>query len=332
MDFDLQSFIEKISKDDLSLLGTLIMDNKREKSLQLSCKLINQHFSHIPISACKHYGKYVYEMLQESVDEYFKNQRGGGQQYSYIINDFYILDADAELVNDRYEIVDDEVVMTISLNAGYDIITDNDGIITLHQHCIFVNDILDDNNTPKSLLFRLEDGTEKEFTFGDFSILNPDSKSVIESLESDDSNEEEKNIDEDAQYTYVINDFYILDADAELANDRYEIIDNEVAMNLTFNYTYDVISDRENENGEIILYHNAIFSGDIRDDNNNISALVFNINGNNKEFSIGDFSVLNPDSKFELDSDDEEEDDDADDEIEDSKTYDLSLQPDVDDY
>ena len=47
MDFDLQQFIKTISKDDLSRLGTLIMDNKREESLQLSCKLINQSLKYI---------------------------------------------------------------------------------------------------------------------------------------------------------------------------------------------------------------------------------------------------------------------------------------------
>ena len=75
MFFCFSDFIKSIKKEDLIKLGDLIMTDQTEESLDLSCELINNYMSYIPIAHCKNYGEYILYMIKYSVKEYFEKNR-----------------------------------------------------------------------------------------------------------------------------------------------------------------------------------------------------------------------------------------------------------------
>ena len=199
MDDDVQQFLSKISEEEFQRLGDLIMGNNKMESLQLSCQLVGRHFPHIPELACQHYGSYIHDMLQQSVKHYFAKENsllGGGQQYTYIINNFFDY-GEGDNLNDMYDISEDLVNMTLSINGRYNVLVlDENNNINLYPNALFLDEVSHEDEVI-GLLFDI-DGEEKSLQFDFFSIMNPDNVNELNlghrnNLESGDDN----SVDED---------------------------------------------------------------------------------------------------------------------------------------
>ncbi len=197
MDDDVQQFLNKISEEEFQRLGDLIMGNNKMESLQLSCQLVSRHFPHIPELACQQYGSYIHDMLQQSVKHYFANQHsffGGGQQYTYSINNFFDY-GEGEHLNDMYDISDDVVNMTLSINSRYNVLVlDSENNINLHPNILFLGEVRHEDGMLEGLTFDF-DGEEGSVAFDFFSIMNPDNANELNlghrnQQESDDDSED----------------------------------------------------------------------------------------------------------------------------------------------
>jgi hypothetical protein len=206
MDDDVQEFLSKISEDEFKRLGDLIMGNNKMESLQLSCQLVSRHFPHIPDLACQHYGSYIHDMLQQSVKHYFSNNSliGGGQQYSYIINNFIDF-GEGEHINDMYNITDEILEMKLSINSRYNILElDNQNNMNLYPNALFLGEVSYEDEVI-GLTFDI-DGEEREFQLDadSFSIMNPDNSNElnlgrIHGDDEDDSPDNDENSDDDEE-------------------------------------------------------------------------------------------------------------------------------------
>ena len=208
---DVQQFLSKISEDEFQSLGDLIMGNNKMESLQLSCKLISRHFPHIPDLACQQYGSYIHDMLQQSVKHYFANQHsffGGGQQYTYCINNFFDY-GEGEHLNDMYDISEDIINMTLSINSRYNVLVlDSENNINLYPNVLFLGEVSYDDEVI-GLKFDIG-GEERDFQLDadSFSIMNPDNSDELNlghiqdddddsPDDEDDSPDDEDNMDDD---------------------------------------------------------------------------------------------------------------------------------------
>ena len=217
---DVQQFLSKISEDEFQSLGDLIMGNNKMESLQLSCKLISRHFPHIPDLACQQYGSYIHDMLQQSVKHYFANQHsffGGGQQYTYCINNFFDY-GEGEHLNDMYDISEDIINMTLSINSRYNVLVlDSENNINLYPNVLFLGEVSYDDEVI-GLKFDIG-GEERDFQLDadSFSIMNPDNSDELNlghiqdddddsPDDEDDSPDDEDNMDDENNDNSQIND------------------------------------------------------------------------------------------------------------------------------
>lgn len=328
---DIQEFLSKISEAEFKTLGDLIMGNNKMKSLQLSCQLVSRHFPHIPDLACQHYGSYIHDMLQQSVKHYFMNKNslfGGGNQFTYQINDF-IDNGPSDNLNIMYEIVQDTVDVIISINSTYNILVLNeDSDILLFPEATFIGEDSDEDHI-YGLKFIIN-GDEKIFELNYFSIMNPDNADdlnlghldLLIDENSDNNKDNEDYLDSEngnPQYMYEINHFWDFGVQSNNLNEIYEITEDLVNMKLTINSEYIVLED-DNAEGEIYMHLNSKFLGEIYH-NDDIISLKFLIDNEEKTFNFGYFSIMNPDNVDEMVVSDEDSDydlEDIGDDLEDS--------------